>query len=125
MLARRMNHLSSESDATDLRNAPRHRTLKGARIILANGNSTMACRVRDESATGAQLIIEKSAMLPDNFTLIFDGDTRRVPCAVVWRKQDRLGVRFDPRSGENHSPAAADPSLGPARHRILKRPIQI
>lgn len=50
-----------------------------------------SCIVRNVSAAGAGL--SGRADTPEHFTLIADGS--RLPCHVVWRREDRIGVAFD------------------------------
>jgi hypothetical protein len=127
--------------------APRVRTLKGGIIAFPNGISTIACKIRDQSATGALLIVEPGCIVPDEFMLIFSGEGHKVPCNVAWRKPGRIGVKFvaalsDRRHHTGSAPpviAAAPPAGAPepvapaevppasreVRSRLLKKPIQL
>ena len=58
--------------------------------IELNGD-TNSCIVHNVSAAGAGLSSRVDA--PDHFTLIADGS--RLPCRVVWRREDRTGVAFN------------------------------
>ena len=71
---------------------PRSRCLKGARIVLSNGNSTLACRVRNRSETGIRLSADQTGIVPDSFTLVHDGETHGQLCKVTWRSQTDLGA---------------------------------
>jgi len=51
--------------------------------------------VRNLSATGAALDVPSPVGIPDKFNLIVSSDALRFSCRVVWRKAERLGVRFD------------------------------
>ena len=75
------------------RRAPRQRTLKGARIVFNNGFSTFTCTVRNLSETGAQLRVAGVVGIPERFQLAFD-DGRSFECAVAWRRETEIGVRF-------------------------------
>jgi hypothetical protein len=55
---------------------------------------TVACTVRDVSATGARLRVGSSVGIPDTFELIIEVDGLEADCQVVWRKADEVGVRF-------------------------------
>jgi hypothetical protein len=33
--------------------------------------------------------------IPDRFNLVFKADGTRIPCHVVWRAGERIGVAFD------------------------------
>ena len=75
------------------RNAPRHRTLKGARIVINDGFSTFACTVRNLSGTGARLKVASIIGIPERFDLAFD-DGQRFSCEVAWKTETELGVHF-------------------------------
>lgn len=77
----------------DKRAAPRQRTLKGARIVINNAQSTFTCTVRNLSETGARIKVTSQLGIPDAFLLVFD-DGRRAECRVAWRKADEIGVAF-------------------------------
>jgi hypothetical protein len=79
--------------AEDRRGAPRLRTLKGAQIIWPTA-APVKCLVRNLSTTGATL--ELLNPVPGTFELVFDGDQSRRSCSVVWRRETRIGVRFQP-----------------------------
>jgi len=94
--------------------APRHRTLKSGRISFADGNRAVECQIRNLSATGAQLVVPMTIILPRNFILVdMHGDTRRA-AEYVWRRGDRMGVRF------TDAPAEPPPSSLPRARPGLK-----
>jgi hypothetical protein len=76
----------------DRRLRPRRKTWKNGRTFWSNGDSS-ECIVRNLSETGAQL--ELRGPLPNRFDLLVEGDQRRRSCSVVWRRENRAGVRFD------------------------------
>jgi PilZ domain len=76
------------------RASPRARRLKAGKIVLNDGRSVFECSVRNVSATGACLLVGNGFLIPGDFKLTLDGDTRR--CDVVWRRPDRMGVSFRP-----------------------------
>jgi hypothetical protein len=76
------------------RASPRARRLKAGKIVLNDGRSVFECSVRNVSATGACLLVGNGFLIPGDFELTLDGDTRR--CDVVWRRPDRMGVSFRP-----------------------------
>lgn len=75
------------------RNASRTKTLKGAEIVLPVG-ANITCIVRNISTSGAQLEVHRP--IPYNtFDLVFDDDEwSRRSCAVVWRRETTIGVKF-------------------------------
>jgi hypothetical protein len=79
----------------DHRIAPRHRVLKGGRILFGGGS--IDCTVRNLSETGAALDVTSPLGIPTEFTLVTDNGQRH--CRVVWRKEKRIGVTFDKETG--------------------------
>ncbi len=76
------------------RGAPRKRTLTRAKIVCADRRPTIDCTLHNLSGTGASLKVELTAGIPDQFTLIIEGEDRSLPCTVVWRLPKQMGVRF-------------------------------
>lgn len=60
-------------------------------MFWQNGDSS-ACIVHNLSDTGAQLQIHGPA--PNAFDLFIDGDELPRSCCIVWRKANRVGVKF-------------------------------
>ena len=77
----------------DNRDALRHRTLKGGRIVVNDGFSTFDCTVRNLSETGAKLEVTSSLPIPQRFELAMH-DGRRFACEVAWRTETEVGVKF-------------------------------
>jgi zona occludens toxin (predicted ATPase) len=75
------------------RASQRHRTLKGAKIVVNDGFSTFTCTVRNMSETGAKLLVPSVIGIPERFTLALD-DGRSFACEVAWRTETELGVQF-------------------------------
>jgi len=87
----------------DGRVALRRRVLKAGIAASNDRHLTVACTVRDVSATGARLRAESSVSIPDTFELIIEvvglaPDDLAVgleaDCQVVWRKANEVGVKF-------------------------------
>ena len=74
------------------KNAPRRRVLKVGSITFGGG--TIHCVVRNLSATGAALEVTSHIGIPDEFMLVVTADGSYHRCAVVWRKERRIGVAF-------------------------------
>ncbi len=81
-------------DAENKRQAPRKRVLRGGKIIFGNLMSTFECKMRNVSDTGALLMVDNAANIPDAFFLAIDFQPGRRPCRVAWRKVNQLGVEF-------------------------------
>jgi PilZ domain len=79
----------------ETRIATRHRVQKAAKIKF--GGVTIDCTIRNLSTTGALLEVSSPVpvRIPAEFTLVVPGDGLRLPCAVVWRTEYRMGVHFD------------------------------
>lgn len=77
----------------DNRVAPRQRTLKGGKIVLNDGFSTIDCTVRNLSATGAKLEVASIIGIPPQFRLAMN-DGRDFSCETAWRTESAIGVKF-------------------------------
>lgn len=53
------------------------------------------CVVRDMSIAGAALEVSDTRSIPERFTLALRADSQRIPCHIVWRNEERMGVAFD------------------------------
>ena len=73
----------------------RRRQLKSGRIVFNHATSVYDCVVRNVSTTGACLAIPSPKTVPADFELRADGSKR--PCEVIWRGEDRMGVKFHDR----------------------------
>jgi hypothetical protein len=58
-------------------------------------DSTIGCLISNMSISGAALEITNSDDIPERFSLFFKTDGTRIPCRVIWRQDDRIGVAFD------------------------------
>ena len=75
------------------RSAPRKVVMMSGAIELEG--SSIGCLISNMSITGAALEITNSAGIPERFSLFFKTDGTRIPCRVVWREDERIGVAFD------------------------------
>jgi PilZ domain len=57
--------------------------------------STIDCLIRDISISGAALDFTSPRNVPECFNLVFKADASLIPCHVVWREEERVGVAFD------------------------------
>jgi hypothetical protein len=74
------------------RNSPRSRTLKTAKVVFNNRRSVVDCIIRNISDDGCCLQISDPLAVPETFEMETGGGWRL--CQVVWRKADRIGVKF-------------------------------
>ncbi|HSV24193.1 MAG TPA: PilZ domain-containing protein [Xanthobacteraceae bacterium] len=75
---------------TDLR----VRRFKAGSIVFNEAASVFDCTVRNISDTGACLLVTSPLTVPAEFELMIEGERR--PCAVAWRRPDRIGVKYQP-----------------------------
>jgi hypothetical protein len=72
---------------------PRKPVLMSGAIQFAD--STINCLICDISISGAALEITNPRDIPDRFDLVFKADGTHIPCRVIRRDQERIGVTFD------------------------------
>jgi hypothetical protein len=75
------------------RDKARHRVLKAGTIEFGGG--AIDCTIRNFSETGAALDVTSPVGIPDHVTLFVQADGTHLTCRVVWRKEKRIGVKFD------------------------------
>lgn len=78
----------------DNRADTRMRTLKAGRIVYDRLSRVFDCTIRNASEAGALLLVPSTTGIPSEFLLYMDSDQKRRPAEVVWRQDDRIGVRF-------------------------------
>jgi hypothetical protein len=93
--ARARFRAGGRSDRQSRRAVPRFRVLKGAKVRIPGG-LPIKCIVRDLSTSGAQ-IERRGPIMSEFFRLSFDDPSwpQEVPCVVVWRDNDIMGVKFE------------------------------
>ena len=107
-----LGQIDDRQKIPERRRWPRRKTLKNARTLWSNGDSS-ECIVRNLSETGAQL--ELCGPLPNHFDLLVEGDQCGRSCSVVWRREKRAGVRFDaplPPGRDAREPLGTVPDFG-------------
>jgi hypothetical protein len=62
-------------------------------IEFAGG--TINCLISNMSISGAALEVTNVHDIPVRFSLFFKTDGTRIPCHVIWRQNERIGVAFD------------------------------
>jgi hypothetical protein len=80
---------------TQRRAGPRKRTLKKGRIVFNNRRSVIDCTVRNLSDGGALLLVNSLIGIPDSFDLTIDSDSTTFAANVMWKRENRLGVKFE------------------------------
>lgn len=61
------------------------------------------CAILNVSPSGAALLVNESASVPQMFNLVVDPDGLVLSCQVKWRSGSRIGVSFD----ETEAPGVA------------------
>lgn len=84
---------ASETEVRERRQAIRRNMTGPASINIHNGNRSMDCVVLDWSDYGARIRPSDAALCPDKFILTTK-DSGRFDCLVVWRHDERIGVKF-------------------------------
>jgi hypothetical protein len=72
---------------------PRKKVLMSGAIEFAAG--FINCLISDMSVSGAAIEISNPRDIPERFNLVFKADNAHIPCHVVWREDERIGVAFD------------------------------
>ena len=62
---------------------------------IAFGGNIVNCVVSNMSISGAALDVISPVDIPENFTLVFQADGVSIPCHIIWRKEEHIGVAFD------------------------------
>ena len=75
------------------RATPRKPVLMSGAIEFAG--STINCLISNMSISGAALEVSNPHDIPERFNLFFKTDGTRIPCHVIWRQDERIGVAFD------------------------------
>lgn len=95
------------------RKHPRYLTLMTGRIAL--DGRWIDCAVLNISASGACLLVQDAAEIPDSFDLTVDRINLRISCRLIWRDAHRVGVAYvevrplsQPGRPALDAPAAAD-----------------
>lgn len=73
--------------------APRRRIFKAGTIQFGGG--AIDCTIKNFSNTGAALEVVTPLFIPDHFTLFVPSDQFKRPCHIVWRREKRIGIKFD------------------------------
>jgi hypothetical protein len=68
--------------------------LKEGRISFNGGRSTIDCTLRNLSEAGALLKVTSSVGIPDAFNLVLVAENKVIPCVVVRRGAQEVGVAF-------------------------------
>jgi hypothetical protein len=84
---------STYQDFMERRANPRKFVFLSGAIRFAD--STIDCSICDISISGVALEITSPLDIPDHFDLVFKADGTHIPCRVIRRDKERIGVTFD------------------------------
>jgi hypothetical protein len=78
------------------RKIERHFVCQPALMVSVDGSRIGECSMLDVSAGGARLQITGGVSVPDEFILLLSkfGPGVRRRCAVAWRNETEVGIRF-------------------------------
>lgn len=63
--------------------------------VIKFTDSTINCLVRNITISGAALEVSNPHEIPERFNLVFKADDAHLPCRVIWREEERIGVAFE------------------------------
>ena len=86
--------MAQELQRPELRTARRQRVLKLGKILHVNNASTIDCKIRDISESGARLICGQQVAVPNEFRFVTQSDNIERDAKVMWRKGDEVGISF-------------------------------
>lgn len=75
------------------RKLTRTRVLKGAKLLIRN-SSVIDGVVRDLTNVGAGVEVPNTMDLPETLNLTFNNGSSIRPSRCVWRKPNKIGVKF-------------------------------
>jgi hypothetical protein len=79
--------------AKETRVAKRRRTNNAG--IIQVGNKEHPVLLRDTSTTGARVRLVNAVELPDRVQFVVAMEKINVPCVVVWRRGNDIGLKFE------------------------------
>jgi hypothetical protein len=84
-----------EQEAKDERVDARATVRRCGWISRTKGEQLRECVVWDESKSGARLVVDEPAEIPDDFYLYMSLEsTSRRHCRTAWRSDKQIGVEF-------------------------------
>jgi len=80
--------------AVEQRAVPRAPTKQIGRLLLGDRGNGVECGIHDLSIAGAGISVPVRVDLPRTFRLLLIREGLLFDCALVWRQEDRAGLRF-------------------------------
>ena len=77
------------------RRQQRRRHVRIASILIGDAQAAIPCVILDVSIGGARLHVHEPDEVPDRFRLLQIASNEEHDCAVVWRRGNEMGVKFD------------------------------
>jgi len=81
--------------SADRRALQRTRVLRNAKIFVPRRSPVICCTVQNITSDGACLKLANTSGVPETFDLTFEHGRTRRSCRVIWRTNDKLGVKFE------------------------------
>jgi PilZ domain len=93
----RLDHTSSweidmEAAMLDRRKSVRRRTFLGGRLAFQGRYATLDCTIRNLSNSGARIVVDGSAILPDEFDFTLTRNDRAYRARLAWRNAEAAGL---------------------------------
>lgn len=86
--------MSAMPQESERRASPRKRALKKGVIAFQDRYCSAECTVRNESATGALLLVSQNQVIPNTFELKVHPEREFRVAEAIWRTPDEMGVRY-------------------------------
>jgi hypothetical protein len=86
------------------RKQARSRAFLGGEIAFNRRRSTFECCVRNISPAGAFIVLDSTAVIPDEFDLSIRARESSLRAQLIWRSADAVGVRFTDFAGSTVVP---------------------
>ncbi len=78
----------------------------GGRASFLDGQATADVLIRDTSSTGGRLVVHNGRLIPDQFNLAVTQWETEVGATVRWRRQNHIGIDFEPAEKDMPGPTA-------------------
>ena len=103
-----MSEISEYTDQ-ERRAAPRARALKKGTIAYKDRYCSAECMIRNESESGALLMVSQNQVIPNTFELKVYPDRDFRIAEAIWRTPDAMGIRYvEPKGAAPTAPSEWD-----------------
>jgi hypothetical protein len=88
-------------DFHERRSAPRSRVFFGGEILIDSNLRPVECHVKNVSNGGANVVVQSSDFLPNQFDLIIRKTNQKHRAVVTWSNGRQVGIAYRPSSGQD------------------------